>query len=194
MSFGRKFVYSAVLSVLLSATVLAGAAHAADRVEVQVRKGQIQEKPVLPASDMTDSFSGRYYDKPLSVKPKVGFEAKSPEELVSYFIAVNGKGDPQGVAQLFVPDEQGEIATSFDNPATIGSSVSLMRKAKEVQIDGYVSADGLRYYLVSLGGANRTIVPMVERNGYYYLTSRVRVDTLEVLKAAYRSGQIKAAN
>ena len=161
---------------------------------VDVKKGQIQEKPAIPAEDIRVSYMGVLYEKPLPVSPVKEANNKSADTLIAQMIKVNSKGNPIAMASIFMPDERARVMDSYQDPKLLKPNMAFFRTVTGADLDGYVIIDNVIYLFVTFHAQDDRplVVPTVRTKAGYFLTNKLaNQSTMAELSAAYAHGQIQ---
>lgn len=163
-------------------------------VQLDVKKGQIQKKPAIPAEDIKVRYQGVLHVEPIPVRPVLDAKNDSIDNLIARMIEMNGSGDPIKMASLFMPDERAVVMDSYQDPKLLKPNMQFFRQVTEAHIEGYIFHKNVVYQLVSFKGKDnkKLVVPTVRTEKGYFLTNkRANLSTLAELAAAYPAGQIQ---
>lgn len=163
-------------------------------VQLDVKKGQIQAEPAVPAEDIKVRYQGVLHPKPIPVKPVLDAQNDSLDNLIARMIQMNSTGDPVKMASLFLPNERAVVMNSYQNPQLLKPNMAFFRQVTGAQLEGYIFHKKVVYQLVTFNGAEskKLVVPTVRTDQGYYLTNKLAdLSTLAELAAAYPADQIK---
>lgn len=191
-----RFMKSAVFAffaIICMATAAYATSPLVPMLQVDVKKGQIQEKPAIPAEDVRVSYMGVLHAQPIAVSPIDKSNNKSPDNLIAMMINANSVGDPVAMASVFLPNEQPKVMDSYQDPKLIKPNMAFFRAVTGADIHGYALIDDVIYLFVTFHGRENKpmVIPTVRTNSGYFLTNDLAdKNTLAELTAAYIHHQI----
>ena len=168
----------------------------AGRLDIEIKKGQIQKDPAAPREDIHVSYKGVLQKESIPVNLIMGSDNSSADKMIAKMVEANSKGDPIAMASLFMPEERAVIMDSYQDPKLLKPNMQFFRQVTSAALEGYVVDKNVIYLLVSFEGqhSKKLVMPSVRtKEGYFLTNKQADLSTLAELAAAYPAGQIKAA-
>jgi len=194
-AFKTKLCLLSIISIVaLAANAGALTPPPATRVVVDVKAGQIQQKPPIPKQNVRVSYEGVFHAQPLTIQPKPNADNRSVDNLIAQMIVANSKGDPIAMASIFMPAERAAVMDTYQDPKLLKPNMQFFRQVTEAALDGYVVDGKVIYLLTTFKGHEKRplVVPVVRTEQGYFLTNKLaNPSTMAELSAAYMHGQIR---